>query len=794
MPLINDVKRVCDRLAPLGWRDQLLQVTSNVLDIGQPTAAQLKAVLTTPMPRIDRTVAGFQDFAPDSPVQGLMPGSFARSLLYHALASPLVHPTPPGGGVAPTTSYPTLEELDVIENCIHALAPFNLAGFLAENPKAVIAVFACQYRAGARAAHRRYADMTYSRTGVARVGTIPPIYDARARSWRLNNGGGDTSLAAMPARYAAFLAVRRRPGSRDAVLEAEPVDLRMRYLWPARKIFPGRECFSDAGVNVALTFREYHRNEKLRRVHTAGGVPALPIFDLDAPPFFRDSVNEAGLVGMERVGASLVLVPRSGPLVRSAQQRLASGALATARFAVPPLQRDAKGDPVNRLADTSMAIPAADDGDFRAAPEYLNIRHEFVAEGASLRDLKSLAGRLFLEKLDAGGYEAGHFVDDSADGAVLARISGIKNAIPAGGQLPAFSLVTAPDFFPNADQVAIARWASSVVRHFRAGGPRPLSANQMDAAANLEMLRPGTKQKAFAADDRTMTHVASAMEFPNTLLEPALPDQAADGSVSWLPDAASDVFAPGWDVSLSRSGNSPFYLTSYGLGSPFPEDAKLCAALNSFWPAVAPDASRTFGWLPTGIPLLDTELGLHPQHPAVATGAVSSRGWDGEFGPFFETIGGARVINHADIARSDYVSNALAGTIHTAGLEKVNAQEMIARMETLRACIRRLPPTRDSVSNSRLFLVHVEKISDWTVRRDRLAPQLSGPGYLFVFAASGDSDATPDPADETRLHQPVALSDGQPLIYTCHLSVAGSKPTLLVWRAEDGVINSKTKP
>jgi hypothetical protein len=25
MPLINDVKKICDRLAPLGWRDLLFQ-------------------------------------------------------------------------------------------------------------------------------------------------------------------------------------------------------------------------------------------------------------------------------------------------------------------------------------------------------------------------------------------------------------------------------------------------------------------------------------------------------------------------------------------------------------------------------------------------------------------------------------------------------------------------------------------------------------------------------------------------------------------------------------------------
>jgi hypothetical protein len=226
----------------------------------------------------------------------------------------------------------SLDELDAVENFIYGLAPFDLTAFLQQNPEAMIAVFAYQYRAGARAPHRRYADMAYSRTGVPRV-------------------------------------------------------------------------------------------------------------------------------------------------VRTAQQRLRDDTLATARFQVPA--RTAS----NRFAESSLQIPATN---FRLAPEYVNIRHEFVAEGAPLRDLKALLGAQFLNKLNAGGYLAVHFVDDSADGAILARVAGIGSAIPASRQLPAFSLVTAPDFFPNADQVAISRWAATVSRHFSQGGPRLLSRNQMRATANIE--------------------------------------------------------------------------------------------------------------------------------------------------------------------------------------------------------------------------------------------------------------------------------------------------------------------
>ncbi len=46
MPLIDQVKTICDRLAPLGWRDLLPAVTSNSIDIVQPTSAKLKNALT----------------------------------------------------------------------------------------------------------------------------------------------------------------------------------------------------------------------------------------------------------------------------------------------------------------------------------------------------------------------------------------------------------------------------------------------------------------------------------------------------------------------------------------------------------------------------------------------------------------------------------------------------------------------------------------------------------------------------------------------------------------------------
>jgi len=110
MALIDQVKQVCDRLALQGWRDLLLQ---HGLDI---TATDLQQELAKELPTIDRNLPGFADFAADG-TRGIEPGSPARSLLYHAFASSAVHPT--GNN---SEAYPTLAELDAIENYIYSIA------------------------------------------------------------------------------------------------------------------------------------------------------------------------------------------------------------------------------------------------------------------------------------------------------------------------------------------------------------------------------------------------------------------------------------------------------------------------------------------------------------------------------------------------------------------------------------------------------------------------------------------------------------------------------------------------
>ena len=89
MAIIEDVKDVCDRLASRGWRDFLKAVTGGDLDILQSTGPKLLTALTSPLSTIDRTTAGFEDFSPGGR-RAITAGKPAESLLYHALASPLV--------------------------------------------------------------------------------------------------------------------------------------------------------------------------------------------------------------------------------------------------------------------------------------------------------------------------------------------------------------------------------------------------------------------------------------------------------------------------------------------------------------------------------------------------------------------------------------------------------------------------------------------------------------------------------------------------------------------------------
>jgi len=105
--------------------------------------------------------------------------------------------------------------------------------------------------------------------------------------------------------------------------------------------------------------------------------------------------------------------------------------------------------------------------------------------------------------------------------------------------------------------------------------------------------------------------------------------------------------------------------------------------------------SKTYA--PTAIPMLDAELGFHPDNPR-RTGPPST-GWDGEHGPFIQ----GSVVSFASFVRSDYVLHAFEDkTFSGAGLADLDRTELIARMDALRLCIQWLPESSPQVDHTKL--------------------------------------------------------------------------------------------
>src|SRR5262249_51352980 len=141
--------------------------------------------------------------------------------------------------------------------------------------------------------------------------------------------------------------------------------------------------------------------------------------------------------------------------------------------------------------------------------------------------------------------------------------------------------------------------------------------------------------------------------------------------------------APGWDTSIDRTDETDAedtgvslkpgitFLTTYGLGSPFPEDALLCAALSSYWPAAAPDLTRTFQPNPryaTATPLTDDVLGQAP----------GSTPWDGIPPPVLSAEFPGE-IEYFAINYGDYVQTALDNRFNGRAIAEVDAPEYVAR-------------------------------------------------------------------------------------------------------------------
>jgi hypothetical protein len=639
MALIDPVKRLCRKLnLNAGWKALMAK---HGLDLG---AGNLAKALNDRL-AIDRSLIGFGDFAIDG-IRAIEPGSPSRSLLFHALASPNVLQQPSG---VPLDLFPTPLELDDLENYIFGVQKLKLTDVIAKFPGKpfAVVVFACEYRPAPETTHRQHADMVYSRTGNARVGNRPARYVPEFRGFHPEVPAEPFGIAVSPARYAAYLAVQLS-GNDPKVHRMGTVrgDATRKFWVPVHKLFPGSECLDHLDLTVSL--QASHVNEKIFRAQELLGNRNPP----DAPPY-RIRKGIAELSTDPDLGPGWVVPAVHPHLVEEAKD--AAGKDVT--FAVPK-------KPGNWATVDLWSI-------FRtqSAPEYVHARTEVLADGTR-RDLNQFNAPSASfpqdlpvdERVQKGGYNALHYADFTGDGfvdATCSLVQGVSDVSPKS--MPAYTIVAAPDFFPSTGQRELVDWVNSnaipdKVR-FQVWGqnrpdlipPRrgqPESLNNQRFPANLRM--PGSP---FLETDNTITAIVGL-----PLASSTSPTPTSDllRRLSHLPDDGAGVFAPGWEVSKDTL-NGTDHLAAYGLGSPFPEDSKLCAALSSFWPAVAPDVTRTMDTAQhanlsgTVIPMTDAEIGQ-----------IGGLPWDGVPGPVEIVVGAVAFAEYNSFVHADYVRNALS--------------------------------------------------------------------------------------------------------------------------------------
>jgi hypothetical protein len=698
--LIDRVAAACNRLAPLGWHE-LLKLHG--LDIA---AKDLASELSRPLPDIDRSITGFEDFAWEA-TRGIEPGKAAFSLLFHAFASPhVVGGTKYASNTPQLRDYPTPAEIEAVENFVYGVSSPSIEELRvrARGAHLAIVVFAAEYRPGNETVHRRHADMCYARSGVARVGTIPAEYLPEARGYLPFSKQDHHQFRTLPCRYSAYIAAVA-PGIKDGhgpmrflepgqkavaasgvrdkdagpatvpplVLQPRDVSDAVRNFWvPLHKLFDGPECIRDRDLKVSLSAN--HTNEKIRRAHLFFGANghdggwSEP--DISNPPFiFHDGI--AGFSQDVSDGSWLLMPVPHSTLIKAAEYK---GKPLT--YFVPESKDGSPWAPYQSSLNLKLKPSGA-----RGAPEYLHARHRFDPNGKET-DLNKLPD--VIEIVRKGKYWARHYQDFSGDGWIDCECSELALEIPR--RLPAYSIVATPDFFPAVNQSALMQWTEqsvppallNILWPENPGKPQALSDQRF--AANLELSGAG-----FDPLDDTMTAIVGPFGSGGGRLT-QIRRVRGERAVT-LPDAAAGVFAPGWDVSFDRTLESDpndtgdlargtTFLNMYGLGSPFVEDTKLCAALSSFWPAVAPDVTRTFGPVTpvakyaTATPLTDDVIGLGSAKP-----------WDGIKGPKVDRK--KKQVEYTALAYGDYVEAALQNRFDISVIGATKVEEYVARTLTM---------------------------------------------------------------------------------------------------------------
>jgi hypothetical protein len=723
--LLEGVSAVCRRLAPLGWRDLLLEVSGGQLDL---LAADLESELLKPLSNIDRTCPGFGDFALHGG-KAIEPGQPDKSMLYHALAAPSVVATRDGTKLG---GFPTLAEIEAVENYIYGSRKATLddlkKGLAADDLS--IVVFALHYRNAPMSANGCHAQLCFSRTGIAHLGTIEAYYDPQLRSFASVDEARPYDFRVTPRRFATYLAKRVTGFDGKFELQDPQKGDSAREFWvPVHKLFSGKECIANMDLNIQLS--SGMRNDCIGSFHRVmqgqGLTTGWTGNDLEQFPFVIKDGMIASLSKQEDCGAGVV-VPNPAPLIREAKYK---GKLLTFPWH-NSLSRNSKNVQIssyfvmpNAVAPIAPGYYLDSDQDSpRNAPEYINIRHRVVGE-----KVESLNPRPdLMELIRQGGYDVLHYTDSTGDGWVAADCRELHDQGVTNSRA-AFVLVGLPDFLPKLNQRDLMRWwKTEVPEPLRATlwSVPPLALSHARIAANVEL------PSGFSLTDDTVTAIVSQISAPGVGLT-ARPVQVPNGPLNFekvgLPDGSPGLFDPGWDVSIgvrsSNGGNDIHkYLVGHGLGSPFIEDAKLCAALGAYWPGLAPDGTRQYPpqkWMdglsypwPSIAPLTDEELGMVP----TATGKRMS--WDGVVGPQRRTEGDREVIAYQKMEYVDYID--ILGTMTAVLTARTEPDDYKARILAMAAIYWSLGIQEGDLLNPGNYAKLMRMKADWAVLSFKVVP------------------------------------------------------------------------
>lgn len=641
MALIEHVKDICTRLAPAGWHNLLLHHGIDIL------APDLEGELRKPL-RADRTFPGFEDFALAG-TRGIEPGEPAQSLLYHAFAHVNVTIDAQRN---PLRAYPSAAELETVMNYVYGCQPPSLQQLKerANGSPIAVVVFAVEYRPAPDTVHKIQADLCFSRTGISRVGTTAPLYDPKSRGFLPFVEDHVHAIRVLPARYSAYIAVQRKGDSASfGPMRFKQKDTNQAFWVPLHKLFNGNECI--AGMTLEVQLQAQHKNEKLRRIHLElGEGSGWEEPHISQPPFVITDGLGNWLPEREFGPGLMAATPRK-ELVEAAQYQGA------------PLSFNVPKNP--ELLVSSLRLEAD-------APEYVHIRHK-VDDAGNIINLNHQPN--MLAELMEGGFKALHYLDFTADGWIQAECAALD--IPLPQRINAYSLICPPDFYPLCHQRHLSEWLEGMPtdRETPVFPTPPECLSDSRYPANFQSF-----PKHFTYADLGITAIVAQQRSAKAHTGTIMPKVAPARRASYLPDAASGLFAPGWDVGVvgydAVWGNVE-HLAAYRLGSPFPEDAKLCAALSSFWPAVAPDSAQSYepdgDAGPTIKPMLDQEIGKNGSIP-----------WDGVTPPKKYVVNDATHIAYQAFLYADYTENALAGKFSLALTGKVDSQEYQRRIDTLR--------------------------------------------------------------------------------------------------------------